>query len=508
VRDGSAMDSDDIGRVDFPAGPDGRRSMSAAGQGIVADALRAADPAAADQAEREGHWRSGYIPYFRRLVEAGLTSPEAAAGIARAGLDSLYRRTSVVLEAVEDDGTVTEVLEPELDWLLTAAAARPLDTAEVSGTAPAARALEVPFRGGWLAGEELAAQLDDWQFAGVVEPSFATAVGEVARHPEWLALPGHTVAVLEAGAQLSPAGTLLSWGARVMAVDLRGPAVWERLIAQARGGAGTLVIPLGGPAGPVRPDLAVRAGVGLAEDVPAVADWLTAAPGPLVLGNYYYTEGHLRDVAMMDALTRRVQAGRGDVALAFLAPPTDVYAVPGEAVAQSAWAYAARPASERLAGGALRLASGGRLLRPAYPPGADPGISDSIVAQHGPNVALAKHVQRWRATVARRDGATVSLNIAPPTLTRAVLRDRPLAAAYSRAHRFGVEVFDPDTTRVLMAALLVHDVMALLPAAAHPWREEARAAAHGGLWRMAYAPRSALAPVAGLVSRGQVPGPL
>ena len=31
----------------------------------------------------------------------------------------------------------------------------------------------------------------------------------------------------------------------------------------------------------------------------------------------------------------------------------------------------------------------------------------------------------------------------------------------------------------------------LAPAQAHPWRDEARAAAHGGLWRIAYAPRSA-----------------
>jgi hypothetical protein len=45
-----------------------------------------------------------------------------------------------------------------------------------------------------------------------------------------------------------------------------------------------------------------------------------------------------------------------------------------------------------------------------------------------------------------------------------------------------------------MAALLVHDLhTAGGPAHAHPWQDEAHAAAHGGLWRFAYAPRSALA---------------
>ena len=34
--------------------------------------------------------------------------------------------------------------------------------------------------------------------------------------------------------------------------------------------------------------------------------------------------------------------------------------------------------------------------------------------------------------------------------------------------------------------------------AAHPWQDEAHAAAHGGLWRIAYAPRSALGLAAAL----------
>jgi hypothetical protein len=191
--------------------------------------------------------------------------------------------------------------------------------------------------------------------------------------------------------------------------------------------------------------------------------------------------------------------------------------VPAAAVAQADRAYEARSPASRLAGGSLRLLSGGRLLQRAYQPGADPGINDSLVAQQGPNYALAKRLQRWRATVARRDGATVSINIAPPTRTRSVLKNRALAAAYAGAHRFGVEVFEPATCQVLMAALLVYDLQAGGGATGggegagggataagggagetHPWQDEAHAAAHGGLWRMAYAPRSALSLAAAL----------
>ena len=94
------------------------------------------------------------------------------------------------------------------------------------------------------------------------------------------------------------------------------------------------------------------------------------------------------------------------------------------------------------------------------------------------------------------------MNVAPPTRTRSVLKNRALAAAYVGAPRFGVEVFEPATTKTLMAALLVHDLhTGGGPALDHPWRDEAHAAAHGGLWRCAYAPRSALT-IAALMGYG------
>jgi hypothetical protein len=87
------------------------------------------------------------------------------------------------------------------------------------------------------------------------------------------------------------------------------------------------------------------------------------------------------------------------------------------------------------------------------------------------------------------------------------MKNRALAAAYAGAHRFGVEVFDPATCQTLMAALLVHDLhTGGGPVQAQPWQDEAHAAAHGGLWRAAYAPRSALGLAALLgypVSRGR-----
>jgi hypothetical protein len=469
--------------VAFPLAADGRRSTSALGRAVVADALRPVDPAGARAAEQEANWRTGYLAHFRGLIEAGLTSKQAALSVARNGLESLHQR----MRAVGRDGE-----ETGLDTLLSAPARGGWATVTVTGTGAAERELSVPYRGERLRGDALLRRLEAWVSEGIIEPSCADAVRTVAAQPDWLALPGRTVIVLGAGAEVGPLPVLLSWGARVIGVDLPQPPIWERVLAEARRGAGSLLVPA---AGAGDSDLAQRAGLDLTTDIPAVADWLAAVDGPLVLGNYVYADGAANVLlsSAVDVLAVRLLMARGDVALACLATPTDVFAVPADAVAQSARAYATRPLVSRLGGWPLRALSGGRLLRRAYPPGADPGVCDSLVPQQGPNYALAKRVQRWRATVARDIGALVSMNVAPPTRTRSVLKNRALAAAYVGAPRFGVEVFEPATTKTLMAALLVHDLHTDGgQAQAHPWQDEAYEAAHGGLWRIAYAPRSAL----------------
>ena len=499
------MAGDELTGVVFPATADGRRSTSAVGRAVVADALRATDPAGALGAEHETNWRSGYLVHFRRLIEAGLASKAAWLAIARDGLDSLHARMRVAAPGGDEAG---------LGSLLTAPGRHRLVTATVHGTGEAEAGFSLPYHGERLRGDALARKLDAWVTAGIVEPTCADAIRAVAAHPEWLRLPGQTVAVLGAGAEIGPLPVLLGWGATVAGIDLPNPALWDRVLRTAQGSGGTLLVPVAAPpAGQATPggrgtgsagdagdagggeSLAERSGIDLVGDVPAAADWLAGIGGPLVLGNYVYANGaaNVRVSAAVDALTVRLQAARDDVALAFLATPTDVFAVGADAVAQSASAYAARSRGAKLAGPPLRTLSGGRLLRRAYLPGADPGINDSLVAQQGPNYALAKRLQRWRASLARDGGATVSMNVAPPTRTRSVVQNRMLAAAYAGAHRFGVEVFEPATTTVLMAALLVHDLhTGGGPAHAHPWQDEAYAAAPGGLWRIAYAPRSAL----------------
>jgi hypothetical protein len=473
--------------VEFPVSPDGRRSTSALGRTVVADALRPVDPAGAAAAEQEKDWRRRYPAHFRRLIEAGLPSADAAVSVAREGLGSLYRQMRVV------DG---EGNESSLDEIEKApSVGRPPGTVTVSGSGEPERELVIPYRDQQLRGDALSRQLDVWIAGGKIEPSCAESIRTVAALPEWLSLPGQTVITLGAGAEVGPLSVLLRWGVHAIGVDLPGPGLWLRVLEMATRGAGPLTLPITGGSPPTDDEIAPRAGLDLAADIPTVADWLASIEGPLVLGNYVYADGasNVRVATAVDALTVRLQAARPDVTLAFLATPTDVFAVPPEAVAESDRRFADRPLAAKLA----LAGSGGRMFSQAYPSGST--VNDSLIAQQGPNYALAKRLQRWRSTVARHDGAKVSLNVAPPTKTRSVTKNRALAAAYQGAPRFGVEAFAPATTRTLMAALLVYDLCAGDTAVrAHPWQDEAHSAAHGGLWRIPYAPRSAL-PVAALL---------
>ncbi|MDC5697611.1 hypothetical protein OO014_10105 [Intrasporangium calvum] len=458
----------------------GRRSTAALGRAVVADALRPVDPVGAGSAARETNWRQGYLEHFRRLIEAGLPSAEVAHTIAREGLASHHTRMRWHVPSGE--GPLSSAFE---------ASPSALGSETIRGEGVPDRTISLPYAAERASGDRLRRVVAGWVERGVVEPSCAEAVERVLANPDWLDLSDRTVVVLGAAAEMGPLRSLLRWGADVVAVDLPRKDLWHRLLADTRKLAGSLTVPVQPGRGPVED----RLGGDLVHDLASVTQWVASQDGPLVLGNYVYADGatNVRVATAVDALTETVVAerGRDDVALAFLATPTDVFAVPGGAVARSVENYAQRHTS-RVLRVPLRTLSGGRLLRRNYVPGADPGINDSVVLQQGPNYLLAKRLQRWRATTHRADGGLVSLNVAPPTRTRSVVKNRALAAAYAGAHRFGVEVFEPGTANTLMAILLVHDLRTGAPALEHPWQDEAFAAVHGGLWTSAYAPRSAL----------------
>ena len=391
----------ELAGVVVAAGPDGRRSTTALGQAVLAAALRPVDEPGAAAVERSTSWRSDYPAHFRRLVEAGLPDPKSWLTVAESGLAELDRQ----LRLARADGT-----EDALPAALTEPAGRELGTAEVAGTGEPERELVLPYRGRRLRGDEIRRQVEAWIAAGVAEPSLAEPVEDVLAHPEWLRLGGITVAALGAGAEMAPVPSLLRWGATVAAVDLPLPALWQRLRRTARAGAGRLLVPVDPRTG--------ADGADLLTEVPAVADWLAGQPGRLVLGTYAYADGglHLRLSGAADVLGRRLRQRRDDLALAFLATPTDTFAVPGDAVAHATRRYDRRSAGAALLRPPLRAVSRGRLLQPPYQPGARPR------GQRQPDPAAGAELRAGQA------GAAVAGRGRPGRRDAGVLPRRPVRA--------------------------------------------------------------------------------
>jgi hypothetical protein len=475
---------------------DGRRSTQSTARAVFADATRGVAPDVADAIDRAGNWHKDYVGHLADVERVSAGSGKAALAVAEDGLFALHQRMVFARDGEEMP------LQRALDTWQSS----PFETVTLDGDAGHPRRLSIPYRGSELSGDTLHRQLDDWVARGVIEPSCADALRLVDAQPEWLDASDITVALVGAAAEMSPLPALLRWGATVAAVDLPRAPVWDRIAAAARQGSGRVVAP------GARDSIA---GADLLTQLPEIRTWLSELDTPLVLGNYAYADGatFVRVAASADALTADlVQRGTAR-ALGYLASPTDVFAVP-IAIVEAALGESQVKRRGGLVGGPLRTVTGGRMFAPNYrvivdgEDGQRFGLADSVVPQQGPNYALAKRLQRWRAVVARESVVT-SATVAPATRTKSVTKNRVLAAAYAGAGGYGVEVFETETSSTMMAAILLHDLRNPKAAAApdtvltHPLGLFVDQAAHGGLWRLPWEPRSVLplAAVEGFIRR-------
>ena len=469
---------------------DGKRSSQMVGKAVYSDAARSVDTALASRIETESNWRKAYLAPVRELVETGALSAANAERIAQDGLTSahqslMFRRGDTEVPVDESFGTFTQ---------------ERFETATIKGAGDRERRLMVPFEGRQLTGDSLLRQLDRWVETGIIEESCRRAVAAVVAEPDWLDLTGTRFVLMGAGSEMGPLESLTRWGAEVIAVDLPRPDLWARILKVAEQGSGHVHVPVRSSHDGDLGSLARVAGADLLTETPEVRSWVASFGGPMVVGNYVYADGStfLRLATALDSLTSSLQQDVSDVSIAYLATPTDVFAVPKEVVEASR----SRPRSPLAS--LPRLVTRGAVFHPNYTSpvtsdtGATWGISDVLVPQQGPNYSLAKMMQRWRAIEAKRQGLLVSANVAPATKTRSVVKNKVLAAAFRGASAFGVEIFAPETSRALMSALLAHDLRnpaALSQPTAkleHPFELFTQGAAHGGLWRIAYEPRSVL----------------
>ena len=478
--------------LQWPLDAKGKRASGPPGQRIVAAALRGLDPIAADAVVAERDWRHAYPAHWRALVQAQAARPLATVASARAGLTAAWSELTF-LRAGKSLALADAMRAPSQSF-------QTLQLRGSGDTAPAP--WTVPHQGKQLADGALARQIDRWEKAGICEAAHAAALRDCLAHPEWFDLSDQHLVLLGAGSEAGPLAWLAKWRANLVGIDLARAATCKRIAATVAAGNATLTAPVASG----QPLDAAHAGADLLADTPEIAAWLASLGQPLAIANLAYLDGerHLRVSLAMDAISATLCAADARTQLAYMATPTDVFAVPEDLATAVMQRYAERGLVKKLAQFGARLSSGGRGFASHIQALIDAGdfgrwgLVDALVVEQGPNYALAKRLQQWRALVARADGHRVAFNVAPSTTTASVVSNPLLAAGFRGAKAFGVEVFEPATTNALMAAMWVHQLRTAPRDFAHPLKLLMHTANHGGLWRLPYLPRSVL-PMAALL---------
>ncbi len=484
--------------LQFPVQPNTQKpSTSQTGKEILAEALSIIDHSSSQHALQEKHWRKHYPRYFKALVEHGLLNSRNALCIAQQGL--LKAHNSFVFYRDGASYNLKDLLQLPTQTL---------HHVKVQGESNAAPEWYVPYQGKKLQGQALLDQLQKWQDAGIIEPSHAEALRQANAHPEWFDLSDRTMVLFGAGSEAGPLTWLSKWKANIVAIDLPNAKIWERILHTIQQGNATLIAPSVKeiPADASTAELKTQLGANLLTQTPEIIQWLQQFPAQLDLAAIAYLDGekHVRVVMAMDSIMQSVSESKPDSSLMFMCTPTDVYAVPKEVVEATLLKLKQRSRIQKILAKSVATLSLQHFFKKNPPQlihsdnGKEYGIADGLVIEQGPNYALAKRIQQWRAIWARHHGQLVSINIAPSTTTHSVTKNPLLKAAFNGAQLFDVEAFSPETTNAMMAALWIHDLRNPASVAHpetpldHPLELIMSGANHGGLWRVAYLARTAL----------------
>lgn len=331
--------------------------------------------------------------------------------------------------------------------------------------------MTVPYKNKVLQGASLKKQLEKWAKYGTIEPDAAAAIGQMADGN--LDLTDKHFVLIGAGSAMGPFIKLLEHGATVICVDIPGSfgarptEMWKRLFDTARKGSGTILFPLSKPqseCGSTDDDLIKFIGCNLLEQPAQILNWLSgvAKGKQLTVGNYTYLDGdlHVKLSITADAIMKHLCVTRPGTGIAFLCTPTDIHVVPEAAHKAAKKNYGFHPGKgiEML----VQTLSMGKLLKKnALKPVNNLHLVDGLSVAQGPNYALAKRIQHWRAMVQYEAGqGIVSSHIAPSTATISVVSNRTFGWAYGGMPYFRpYEIYQQETTNALMGSLLAYDVV-------------------------------------------------
>jgi len=471
---------------------------------------------------KERNWRFNYNKHVIKNVEVSCKSSDNALKIAQQGLAKAYE-----LFEFMRDGKVMSFQKAMTKGVICDS----YDTHIIKGDKKLLTVLEVPYGGGKyqgmpyylgknddtvISGVTLKEQLTKWVEYGTIEPSAAEAISTVNVNRDWLDLSDQYFVLLGATSAMGPLNFLLKHGANIVAVDLNRDFIWKKLFKAVRDSPGTLIFPVQMGLGEKvianlsDDDLAKVSGCDLLSKTPEIANWILGckeiSKQALTVGNYTYLDGalHVQLSLACDSIIKRICDERKNTSIAFLCTPTDNHVVTKEAYLGAKESLKSRgPPTwmtllDQLFCGKLMGKANYKCMRSVKQEKGEPiRIIDGIAVAQGPNYALAKRMQHWRAVIAFNAGHVVSSNIAPSTATKSVVHNAQFAAAYGGMHHFEpMEVMYQETSNAVMSCLLIYDVMnkdgaanpksKIAKAFRNPYELFSHGSFHGGVWRCSY----------------------
>ena len=436
------------------------------------------------------NWRKWYIRLYGQLAIEEGRSPAQLAKMATAGLAEfhahLHTDSGQKLSEAVANGFASDLVE----------------TVVIRGSG-SKQSVAVARNQGPLA--DLAA---NWDQNGWAEPGLIESFRFLDQNPN-LSLDGNLLFAVAGAAEFAPTEHWLSWGGEVAVVARNNPSTWERLIAIARASGGTMLVPV------VRQDrstplaelsdkeLAQVAGLDMLEHYAEIASWMNQiykdAKSKFILGLYAYTPkvNHIRVQGVQETLAELAMQkfSKDKLVLSWLATPTDSTPGPASIGQDQISRFSKRSAMRIVRDSFLGILNAARAAKPKFfdsESGQKLMLVDASVQQQGPSYSFSKRTQRWRAYLAHYAGIRVSYQISPPARTNSVLRHKILRASYQGAPLFGVRPFEVDVAKSAAAAALVRDVLDPTAYSNKDTTTELQcfSAIHGGLWRIAYRPRS------------------
>lgn len=435
-------------------------------------------------------FKTGFDEALARYEAARVASSERSA-IARCIVD----RTSAAVRFVSKDGAepLSAVMQRRVE---------PLSLRVVGGTESPVGELVIPYGRQALGPADFGALGRDLvRRAGATE-GVARAlrwIGESAMECRGrLDLRGHRFVVLGAGAELAPTELLLRAGASVLWIDVKPPppSLTDRPLC------GRLFI--ADDADLLQRPVAVKS---------TIDDF--SREGPVHLGLYAYAPGGSREWRLTAAMNAIVAALEPDrvASVSLLISPTTVAPLEPEDVEAATRRSAARPSWQT-----ALLRSG--VLSEAPLRAGSVRVARSVVSLQGAAYQAAQYVGKVLTAEAfaaygpaldarQRRPLRVSANVAGITRTRSL--SHPLFnAAFNGASRFGIEIFEPETTRALSGILAIHDLLNDASPAARAVADPLEVPGlfgqqvHGGVRSLPYALGSAIR-VAALIGAGKNP---